>query len=512
MARLAVARLWFCANSFNPRRTRLADLQRHEWTDGPAALAHRRAAGSEIDGLAAFLSARPGWDAAMLRCAAAPPGGPLAAEVLGGWLAEVEAALRPGGFDGLYLSLHGACQAEGDPAADVTVLRRLRLIARRMPVVATFDSRANIADETTLLLDGASAVREPADAAAAAVRALTMLEGILAGRIRPVGSVARVAAVIPPSQLRRVMAQLHADEAAHGWPGLLDASLFSGFAWSDTPCAGPAAMAWADRDAGTAREAASHLALLLARGRERDAAQTLSPAAGTIANAAARSRTLLLDQADDPESGGLGDTTGLLRAVLAWAEAAPAAGLSAVGVLADQCAVAAAHAVGVGGEFDPALGACYTPVYGLPVTVRVRVVRLLQEMVLLQAGPVAILVADRPVPAGPGLFAGAGIDLPGLHLLAVKGGEAARDAFAADFPVAISVNCPGPSSHDLSGLPFNYVPEARRAPDAAERFAAEQQRPRENERREQHARLNPRQPQSCPQGIGPQVKPGFVPA
>jgi microcystin degradation protein MlrC len=497
MARLAVARLWFCSNSFNPRRTRLADLQRHEWTEGPPAFTHPRAPRSEIDGLSAFLSVRPGWEVTMLRCAAAPPGGPLAADVLGAWLSDVESALRPGRFDALYLSLHGACQAEGDPGIDVTVLRRLRMVARRLPIVASFDGQANISDELPLLLDGSSARRGPGDGAAAAARALGLLEGILAGRCRPIGAVARVPALIPPVQLRPVMASLWAGELAHERAPLLDRSVFSGFAWGDNSWAGPSALAWADRDAGAAREAAAELALRLARGRDHSADHPLPAAAEAVAGAAARGRTLILDPADDPEAGSLGDTPELLRAMLA---AGPAD--SAFGVLADSRALAAACAAGEGAEFEHLLGACLTPLYGRPVPARLRVVRLLAGMALLRAGPVAILVADRPTPAEPALFAAAGIDLAGLRLLALKGGETARVSFARVFPDSVTVGCAGPSSPDLSGLPFTYVPAARRSPGAAERYASDQQQSAgEAENRDEHRRAHAQQQRAQPLGV-----------
>lgn len=457
MVRLAVARLWFCANSFNPRRTRLADLQRHEWTEGPSALLHRGAAGPAIEGVAAFLALRPHWDAVMLRCAAAPPGGPLTAEVFGTWMSDVGRALRPGRFDALYLSLHGACQAEGDPQADLTVLRHLRRAAGRLPIVASFDSRANISDEVPLLLDGASATRGPDDGAAASARALTMLEGLLAGRIRPVGAVSRLAAIMPPGQVRRVMEQVWHDELAMPRAPLLDASVFSGFAWADTASAGPSAMAWADRDAGAARDAAAGLASRLAGRRQTGTQPSVLVAAGTLAAAARHGPVLLLDRADDPDAGGAGDTPGLIRVVLAHAAAA------AVGVLADPPAVAAAHAAGGGAVFEHPLGAWFSPAFGPPVMARVRVARLLSGMAVLQAGPVAILVAERPTLVAPALLQEAGIDPGGLRVLAVKGGDPARAAFADAFPVVLDAPCPGPSSHDLAALPFANVPASRRA-------------------------------------------------
>ena len=468
MVRLAVARLWFCSNSFNPRRTRLADLQRHEWAEGQPALALPRPPRSDLDGLAGFLAVRPDWEVAMLRCASAPPGGPLAGEVLGTWLAEVELALRLGRFDALYVSLHGACQAEGDPGADVTVLRRLRMAARRLPIVASFDSRANISDEVPLLLDGSSTARGPGDGAAACGRALVLLEGILAGLIRPVGAVARVPALMPPAHLQRVMESVWRDDLPALRAPLLDASVASGFAWADTAWAGPSALAWADRDAGAAREAAARLALRLARGRDPDAEPASFPPVEALARAAAQGRTLVLDHADDPEAGSLGDTPELLRAVLATASVP-----SAIGVLADSRALAAAHAAGEGAEFEQPIGACLTPIYGPPVLARVRVGRLLPELAVLHVGPVAILVAERPMLAEPALLHAAGIDPGTLRVLALKGGETTRAEFAPAFPLTLAAACPGPASYDLARLPFTYVPPARRLPGAAERYASD---------------------------------------
>ena len=212
-----------------------------------------------------------------------------------------------------------------------------------------------------------------------------------------------------------------------------------------------------------------------------------------MARAAALGRVLVLDPADDPEAGGLGDTPELLRAMV---EAGPTA--SALGVLVDPRALVEARAAGEGAEFERTLAACLTPIYGRPVTTRVRVERLLPTMAVLRAGPVAILVAERPTPAEPALFESAGIDLGGLRLLALKGGETARTAFSRAFPVVLEAGCAGPSSPDLAVLPFNYVPAARRSPGAAERYAAAQQQDAgaaggHEEQRRAHARA--RQPQ-----------------
>ena len=257
MTRLAVARLWFYANSFAPTRTDLATMRASEWTDDPAALVDT-GNGSALSGVARFVAQRPAWDATLLRSASAPPGGPLTAETFAAWLSDVEVRLQQGGFDGVFLSLHGACQAEGDPQADVTIMRRVRAIMGRRPVVASLDMHANLSDETVLLLDGASANRvwPHGGEDAAATRALKLLEGIVEQRCRPVGAIARVPR---ESNVDADEQDAQPDVAAPG-RNIVDASVFWGFPWADMPHGGSCAMVWADRDLPAARETAHLLA------------------------------------------------------------------------------------------------------------------------------------------------------------------------------------------------------------------------------------------------------------
>lgn len=468
MPSLAAARLWFCSNSFNPRRTRLQDVLRAEWIEGPAAAKHPWPRHSEIAGAIAFAAARPDWHLTLLRCASAPVGGPLAAEVLGAWLADVSSGLQAGHFDALYLSLCGACQVEGDPASDLSVLRTLRRRAPRLPIVATLDARASLSEEIPLLLDGASVVGGPDDGAKAAERTLTLLEGLLAGRWRPVGAVARPPvrlAVGDKSGKRQARSMPAGAEAVLAAPTLLESGICHGFPWVDAPHGGPAALAWADRDAHTAREAAAALALRLPFPHAPDVLSNVPgdtpalAAAEAVARAAELGRTLLLDVADDPDLGGHGDTPALPGALL---EAAVPA---ACGVLAAPGLHAAAVAAGEGALVEIALGGS-SPLFGPSVHARGRVLRVLETVAVLAVGPVSLLVADAPTRATPELFAAAGIDPSRLSLLAIKGGHQTAGAFARFFPHILAVLCPGPTTPRLGELPFTYR-TARRTPHPA---------------------------------------------
>lgn len=140
------------------------------------------------------------------------------------------------------------------------------------------------------------------------------------------------------------------------------------------------------------------------------------------------------------------------------------------------------------------LGACFTSVYGSPVTVPLRVARLLDGVAVLRTGQTAIVLAEWPTRADPALFEAAGIDLRALQLLAVKGGEAARLAFAPAFPVALAAGCSGPTSTDFAHMPFNSIPAARRTPGAARRYASDQeQRAEQAEQRDENRRAHAKQ-------------------
>ncbi len=448
MVRLAVARLHCCSNSFNPVRTRLRGAR-----TGPAGVRAPR----QGMALAAFLAARPDWHASVLADAAAPSGGPLPAEAFGAWLAEVEARLAGGRFDAVYLALHGACQAEGDPSADLTVLRRVRARVGRLPVVASFAAAANLSEEAVLLLDGASG------GARAEARVLGLLERLLAGEVRPVGTLIRLPSLLPSLGAPLVLAEIAETDIPRLGPGVLDASVFSGFPWSDSPIAGASALAWTDRDGALARETAEHLAALLQAAPRPP--PLWQPAAALAAGRATGGRFALLDPSDDPHLGGMADTPGLLAALLD----AELPGPAVFAVLYDPPTVAAARAAGQGGVLERAFGARLTGEYGPPVVLRVTVERLLEDtdgegaIAVLRHGGIAIVLSDRrPDSVSLDTLARAGIAVETKMVVALKAGGTVDASLAEAFPEVLACACPGPASPNLLALPFQYVQASRR--------------------------------------------------
>jgi microcystin degradation protein MlrC len=487
MPHVAVARFWFEGNSFTPAPTTREAFLSREWVSGDEALTRYRRTATELGGLAAFLDANPRWTAEVILSASAQPGGPLAPGIVAGWLARVTERLARGGHDAVYLSLHGAAVAEDDVAPDLSILRAVRQAAPGVPLGASFDIHANLAPETAALLDVASAYRTHPhiDMAETAGRVLRMLARTVEGGVRPVVAIAKLPRVIHSFHMRSEagpMAELWAKAAAAERPPILDASPFGGYAWGDTPHAGPSILVTADGDRAAAEAVADRLAATLDR---RIAAGRFSVSLPTPEEALARALgaapglVAVLDPADNPLSGGIADTPGLLRALLAHAPAEPAV----FAFLHDPGTVEAAAAAGVGGSIARQLGGRLTAAFGPPVAVTATVERLtggrfvnagpmergapvdLGPTCVLRAGAVRIIVTSRREAAiDPAFFDLHGIDLGATRLIANKAKNHFRAAFASRLGAIVECDCRGPAALDLAALPFRHVPDAWRLP------------------------------------------------
>lgn len=483
MPRIAVARLWFEGNSFTPVPTGLDAFRSREWLTGAEDLARAAGTATELGGLAAFLSARPAWEATLIRATSAQPGGPMTRAAFDAWMAEVEQGLAAGApWDGVYLSLHGACVTEDEPAADLAIIRRVRAAIGATPLVASFDFHANMAEAIAALLDGASVYRSypHVDMAETAGRALALLERRMAGQ-RLHGAIVKLPTVLHSFHMRSEagpMAEVWAEAAGLENDTLLDAAPFGGFAWGDSPHAGPCGMAWAT-DAAAAQDAAARIAAAIAARQPRFAVTLPTPEAALAkALAAPPGLVALLDPADNPLSGGVADTPGLLRALVTAGPPVP----TVFAFLHDPLTVVAAHEAGVGALRRFSLCARTGAAFGPPVLLEAVVERLtegrfvntgpmergmavdLGPSCVLRAGQLRIIVTTRKEAAvDPGFFDLHGVELGATRLLANKAKNHFRAAFAGRCAAIVECDCPGPAALDLAALPFRHVPFSWRA-------------------------------------------------
>jgi microcystin degradation protein MlrC len=237
-------------------------------------------------------------------------------------------------------------------------------------------------------------------------------------------------------------------------------------------------MVYADGDRAKADGAAARVIAKLREVRDR-LFVTLPSAAAGIGEAVALARRpqggpiAVIDAADHPGAGAIGDTPEFLRELLAARPPVPAAFV----FFADPSIVRRAHQAGAGGAIAGTLGGRLTDIYGPPVPFEGRVLRLtdgrfrnrgpVQHGMETDFGPTAVLdVSGVHIVVttlcksvmDPAFFDLHGIDLAQLGILAIKAKNQFRAAFLDVFRRMIDIDTPGPACLDFSGLPYRRVP------------------------------------------------------
>jgi len=496
MKHIAVARVWFEGNSFCPRPTTFADFLAREWHDARTAPDFYRGSRTEMGAVVEWMAQHDGdVQIHILRCAAAPPGGPLAtglfARVVDEIAAQLIAVQNEHRLDGVYLSLHGAMVAEDFSNADYFLVAKVRdLIAPDCPLALSFDLHANLDPalaELAQIIVGYKTYPH-VDMDATATRALDLLLAAMDGRIRPL-SVIQSAQLILPSHLmttdsgpmadlERIATQLVSAE------NLLDITPFGGFAYADTVCTSASVSVCIDAAAHNhaAQHAGSIGAQMVAAFHSRrsafipvlpDAARGLDKATSLLA--AGPGCVAVLDPADNPLSGGAGDTTHLFQTLLAARLDVP----TVFAFFYDPALVSRARELGVGAELHAQLGARVSKDYGEAVSFAGRVELItdgqfvndgpMEQGLACQIGPSVVLRSiDQPQLRvvvtsqcqSPNDLAWCRlhrIDLNEVRLFCVKAKNHFRAAFAPQLAAIIDIDAPGPAMLDLAALPYRLA-------------------------------------------------------
>lgn len=484
--RIAVARIWHEANSFNPILTTLEDFRRREWTKGKETLTTARGTATELGGLAQFLDAHPHWRATVSRCTSAPPLGPVTREAIGAITTEILEDLSSADWDGVYLSLHGAMVAEGDLSPDYSFVDEVRKVIGPKPLLAvSFDMHACLDPSLANSADIMSGYHTypHVDMDAAAIRALSAMERAFETGERPQITV-RQLDFLPLSHGMRTdrgpMAELVAlanAECAAG--GFEDISLFGGFAYADTP--NTRAIVTVTCTPGTdPQPAISRLsAAYLARRAEfrislPDASTAIATALLDL-DAGAPWPIALVDPADNPLSGGIGDTTAQFRALVEADPRYP----TVFCFFFDPGLVDQAHQLGEGAKISCALGGRIMPEFGEPVPFDGIVERLtngrfrnrgpmefgrqidLGRTAVLRHGTMRVIVSETCQSANDLAWCDLhDIDLGEVAIFAVKAKNHFRASFQELCTQIVDLDCPGLAPVNLSTLPYRQVPPA----------------------------------------------------
>jgi microcystin degradation protein MlrC len=393
--------------------------------------------------------------------------------------AGLSRALDEKPLDGVYLDLHGAGVADSFPDLEGELLRRVRAIIGSLPLTISVDPHCNLTREMVDRSDAIAPFRTypHVDMPAAGARAMTLLlERIKRGKpwaraFRQVDFFMPITSQCtekPPMQ--NVMAERFAIADRH--PAVAELGWCFGFPYADFKDCGPAMVAYAetqaDADAAvsslhtyiTAREAAFKLDVVPAKSAVADAIR--------LSNSAKRP-VVIADTQDNPGGGGHGDTTGMLKELIAQGATG-----AVVGLINDAESAAACHRAGVGASLKLTLGGKSD---GQPIAVTAKVLKLTDghyvctgpmgkgnpvhqgPIALIEAAPgIQVIVASKKTQTyDQALFRHVGIEPLDCKILLLKSSV----HFRADFePIAETVIvgiAPGPVTADPSVFPFKHL-------------------------------------------------------
>jgi len=360
------------SNTFAARPTTLHDFRTSRFFTGAEVRREMRGSGAELGGALDAADAF-GWAAVPILSAHAQPAGPVSEDAVTAIINTITHAMRGAGpLDGIYIALHGAMVTETDEDGESRILRAIRaVVGPSLPIAVTLDLHANVFDEMAALIQIAVSYRTypHIDMRDCGFAACAMLHRAMAGEIVP-----RIAIARPPMLLGcgdgrttdngpmcRILDFARQEAQADG---ILNVAVNAGFPDADVSAAGPSVLVTYDSAAlgwEAAQNAATRVCGEIWRHRDDwDGPMALAACMAELRDHRPTSKPIIIaDFSDNPGSGGYGDCTALLAALLeAGAENA------AFGALYDPVAAAALAAAGVGetrrlfigGRTDPSVG------------------------------------------------------------------------------------------------------------------------------------------------------------
>jgi microcystin degradation protein MlrC len=397
---------------------------------------------------------------------------------------------REGGFDAVYLDLHGAAVAEHVDDAEGELLQRLRaVIGPTMPLVVSLDLHANVTRRMLQQSSAMSAYRTypHVDGADTGARCAELLAELWAHGKPWATHHVRLPFLLP------LNAQCTMMEPARGvYERLAELdersgvrlSFAMGFPAADFDECGPVVFGHGP-DAGKVHAAVQLVADEVLELRPDWALDLLGPAEAVQRALALAGRcdkpVIIADTQDNPGAGADSNTTGMLHALRAAGAGRRYPGQVALGLLCDPEAARKAHEAGVGATLEMSVGKavrCYDGTLSEPpVSGRFKVLRLSDGVVPMHGpmtaggtahlGPSAGVEIDGirvHLVSGPcqmfdlDLFRFLGVEPERMKLLVNKSSVHFRAAFAPIAAHILVAVAPGPMAANPATLPWTRLP------------------------------------------------------
>jgi microcystin degradation protein MlrC len=443
--RIAYGRIAQETNALSPLSTTLADFRRTHFVEGAELAAVCEPGVFEAKGflkeaeLSGFVKGvrRAAGDGAKLIplfSAWAVPGGRLSGATVTELRERLERELRAQlPLDGLYLCLHGAMSAEGDPDPEAGILELAReIVGPKTKIAVSYDLHGVMTPRKMAHVDVVTAYRTNPhrDHALTGQRTGDLLVRTVRGEIRPVirwrslpmviGGGTNVDFLPTMRPIYRAMSRWEKDKK------VLYVSQFNAQLWHDHPELGWASVVMTDGDGALADRLADELADKLWAVKD-----VMPPVAPTASEAIAKARkagwrrrfgaVCISDASDLVGAGATGDNTRLLAALQAEAQ-----GLLCYVPLRDEQTVEALWGLAEGSPVDAAMGGRVNPALNAPVRVVGRILtrrstEAFGRIVVVASGDLRVVLTEGPpLVVKPEFFSDLGLDPWKADILVVK--------------------------------------------------------------------------------------------
>ena len=475
--RIAIGEIAHETNTFCAAPTAVGVFKRYQWQHGEEIVAAHAGNRSYVGGML-DTAATLGVEAVPTFCTMAYPSGTITAAAYAEIIAELLGGIaRARPIDAVCLSLHGAGVAEGVDDLEGDILARVRaLVGPDVPIAAALDLHGNLTRAMVDAADGLFGTNfyPHVDSYERGGEALTFLRRLLRREIAPTSYLETLPMAIPTCSTdlepgKRLNALCREWEAR---PGILDCTIFHGFAYTDVPAVGMSVLALADGDPALARVAAEDVARAIWAAREEYRPTSLTPEEAIAAALAIEGGPVVInDTSDNPGGGSPGDSTHLLRAMLA-ADLRDAC----YAFIYDPQTAALAHDAGIGAKIRVRLGGKTDTLHGTPIEAEAYVkaltdgqFRLTTPMgrgMLTDLGPSArlriggidiIVASERNQVLDDEVFLLHGIDVRRRKIVALKSSAHFRAGFTPLAAAIITADVPGATTLHLENFTHHRI-------------------------------------------------------
>ncbi|CAN5760877.1 M81 family metallopeptidase [soil metagenome] len=372
-----------------------------------------------------------------------------------------------GPVDGFYLDLHGAMMVDGMDDAEADLAADIRaIVGPQARIAASMDLHGNISQTYVASIDMLTAYRTAPhrDTMETRQKACRMLVDAIANNTH-----SQIACVPIPVLLSGESTRTDREPGRGLWaalpeidkiPGVLDASLFVGFAWVDEPRAHAAAVITGTDLTVIQREAHKLAHAYWAARHEFKFGTPVGSLDQCIQWALATDETCVFisDSGDNTTAGAVGDIPLCLARLLT--DNVPSA---VVAGITDAAAVVACAQAGVGATLALSLGGKLDTAHGQPLSVHGQVISLFdggrekdRQAVFQVANVKVILTERRSAFTQVSDFTQVGVDPLAHKIVVVKLGYLFPDLLRIA-PLAYMALTPGAADQDLARLPYRRI-------------------------------------------------------